>query len=202
MKHSIEHIVKAFCGERWPNPIRHGDYTYACTSSIVIRTPNRIEGEVEDKEHGPRLANLNIGDIDGYTVYDFDAVADLPAYAEPVEKECGECLGTGTDECPHCGQDADCEACDGEGVIRETPDVFMKTVKVGPVRISGLNAWLLKEIGATVLAKVGERRVLFFGVGFEGVVMQFQDTSGIKFVVPSETLKACNQWLGGVTQSA
>ena len=39
-------------------------------------------------------------------------------------KECGECDGAGTVECPHCGTSdmEDCRACDGTGEVEDEDD--------------------------------------------------------------------------------
>jgi hypothetical protein len=50
----------------------------------------------------------------------------------PVFVTCPDCNGTGNGVCPHCGNDADCETCDGDGNVRPeeilTPEFYRRVM--------------------------------------------------------------------------
>lgn len=43
---------------------------------------------------------------------------------EKQEEECFACNGTGEDECPHCGNDMECEECGGTGKINSARAIY------------------------------------------------------------------------------
>jgi hypothetical protein len=51
-------------------------------------------------------------DREAYEIWKNNLLKELPHCIE-----CPDCGGDGRGECPHCGHEADCETCDGDGTV-------------------------------------------------------------------------------------
>jgi hypothetical protein len=96
------------------------------------------------KETKMRLKNV---DYDAYEQWKSRIQALAPAYVN-----CPDCNGSGEGTCPHCGNDADCDTCGGDGLVSPgeilTPEFYRRVVmfekeklehwlKGDPIAVSG-----------------------------------------------------------------
>lgn len=102
------------------NPFVFNGYKYATDGRICVRIPATGERDSADVV---REAVESVADVEGEFL-------PWPA-SDPVQsmqdceacrargfiggEDCKACDGTGTIECKHCGNDSECEDCDGEG---------------------------------------------------------------------------------------
>jgi hypothetical protein len=70
----------------------------------------------------------------------------IPGVEKPQEPKitvCEKCGGTGEAECPHCGQDLECEDCDGKG--KSIEKIEERRIRIGGIDFSDRYLWLIKE---------------------------------------------------------
>ena len=70
---------------------------------------------------------MNTFDRIAYETWKREIVKLAPAYVA-----CPDCNGTGEGICPHCGNDSDCETCNGDGNVRPeevlTPEFYRRVM--------------------------------------------------------------------------
>jgi hypothetical protein len=122
--------LKPFCDKQdfryaFSNPFVKDGFRYATDSRICVRIPSSEPNTIppEKKKDCP---GVNVV-FDNFPSEGFRNIDELIAGREasgPYDmrdcdcgelNECHKCLGSGTQCCPHCDQDMDCEDCDGTG---------------------------------------------------------------------------------------
>lgn len=108
--------LKQFCSTeehrvRIQAPWSSGEYTYATDGHIGLRVPRRAAVTRED---GPNLAEV-FARAEARRRGEFQSIGigEFPVYAQIA---CRSCAGTKMVECRCCGNESDCEDCDGTGL--------------------------------------------------------------------------------------
>ena len=69
--------------------------------------------------------------------------------ADLQEEECGECGGDGVTECFHCGNEMECPACEGSGVVNTAHEQYLKQMEHDEEVLKKYNQWLQKTKSET-----------------------------------------------------
>lgn len=152
-------------------------YVYAADGLVAVRlkaSPELLAAYRRPKggPQGPKVAG--IGFDDDYEPEPLELPTELVnvTVEESITKKCEECNGGGVVDCCECGQEVECDICDGYGTITDEPP------ELPPVKFSGhmLRAKvvrMLQDHGATVyLVKGHNGQVLRFTCGdVEGLAM-------------------------------
>lgn len=135
--------LKRFCGDRneLSVPWFDGDHTIATNGHVLIRVRGMVDGAEADTTGRPATAYLFDKSA---TPPEWFPIPDVTPEPIPTEEVCQECGGEGYTTCPHCGQDMECDKCDGTGRIM--PRHKDKPVKVGPCFYSDRYLHLIKTV--------------------------------------------------------
>lgn len=103
-------------------PFRLGEYVYATDSRGVARVPASAMPQVGEVKKpppveelpwdGPSPGPVTLPDPGPLRVAE---CSDCSGTGKLARAKCWRCRGRGRSECPHCGQDAVCDECDGDG---------------------------------------------------------------------------------------
>lgn len=123
MKNTYTYILSLFCGDRanFQKPFTKGNdgFVYATNSIFAVRVPHELvggeyaEGTVEigkvfEPKEGMKTTVIK-------TVNDMLGIMAQYEIFVSKNRECLECRGSGEGTCFHCGNDAECEECNGTG---------------------------------------------------------------------------------------
>lgn len=181
-------------------PWNDGEYALATCGRLIIRVPRQdgLEERVAGGVNRPDYRNIiKVKEQAEYT-------SEWPLIAEK-EQTCTECDGSGTDQivcgdcggkgfygCPHCGQDMDCEECDGTGKVgdpkKPCPEckgakMFKYTLhQIGDNHFTSLLLDLIKDLPGIAIEKSGRMHPTHFKFdGGDGIIMptaEYQNTTG------------------------
>lgn len=106
-------------------PWSAGAFSYATDGAICIRVPRR-DDITRDDGPGPAAAALfaTCEKDEGA----LEALPDIAVPVRPAHMPCEDCGGSGKLACFHCGQDMECDSCDGKGVV-EPPTIRIEIAK-------------------------------------------------------------------------
>jgi hypothetical protein len=173
-------------------PFVLGGWRYATNGFVAVRMP--APGEPDESDASKRFDKM----AEVFTSPEFAPVpwpvgpgvfADIPCRTCDGEGligrvKCGECDGVGSCDCPHCGQDTDCDHCNGKGYVNkgnECPTCDGKShfqqerhQMVGELAVRGDFAVSIRALPNVRWAGNDKDKIHFLFDGGEGVIMSFQ----------------------------
>ena len=124
-KNIYDYILKLctqhLTGLDFSNPFTINGKVYATNSFLAIRTDEKNPSETfaGPKKEIKIESIFNIEKIGTITIGTHELLGILSGYEMYLDSKrtCRECRGDGNIECHHCGNDAECGSCNGEGQI-------------------------------------------------------------------------------------
>lgn len=148
----LDYVLQLCCStrNRFQKPFTKEGYVYATNSFIIVRVK---ADSFEDGAYPiPEDVNAGRGVRVRDAVYGFgteqpvsyemrtsDLLGMLSLYGAYVTKraECAACKGSGEGECPHCGNETECEDCGGSGKTGEGESPILFKFREHSIELNG-----------------------------------------------------------------
>lgn len=126
MKNQIDYILQLCRASKgkYSTPFISDGYAYSTNNFLMVRAPKELVlGEYQEMGEAQTYASVFEAEnalpetvIHLKTESALGLLAEMSAFIERMHA-CQACGGSGSGECPHCGNDTECETCNGAGEV-------------------------------------------------------------------------------------